>query len=407
MKRGERPYPGIAGFFGSLVSLLFGCVLSLCSQGQSPVTTRTYDTLLTGNGYGNYHITFPQWNPDSGMLVSAKINARVTLHYGFTVRNVDVNSSTYTVSVGREDQISGPALGVAYDSTMEQRVGSYPLDPGNSVTLAPFTFLNNYNNTDSITGNTAPFMGAGAVNFTYSPFTFADIRTANNASYFYGTNLVLDTIHFSLTYLYSPVMTTLATTLVRWDAIPQDPSSVALSWAMANEQPGEHYEIQAGRDGQVFTPVADLPAVPENAGVYSYIYRTPENNGPWPGNLNDNGGKWYFRLKIKGAVGDTSWSGVIAVDLGARTTAGMKLYPNPASNYVYLAPGNISPGWRIDILSADGRLVQSHDFQQSNGPLRIDFREHLPSGVYFIHLIDLSGHKQAASLPLTIGLSPQ
>ena len=437
MKLSDRPCLKIPGLLCCLMTLL-----QLRSEGQTAnsVATRSYDTLLTGNGYGNYQVNFPQWNSDSGLLVSAKLNARVTLHYGFTVKNVDNNPSTYAIIVGREDQISGAALSSPYDSTVEQKIGSFPLNPGQSATMAPFTFLNNYSNIDSITGNTAPFLGTGTVNFTYTPFTYADVRASNNASYYYGTAGVLDTIHFSLTYLYSPIIT-LATTLVSFAAVLEDPATVALTWETTGEQPGRQYEVQAARDGQTFLPLttlaATLPSAPgaPSSGVTppsdpsspgaaspgaspSPDPSTPSSPGAFSPGISDytynyslpadKAGKWYFRLKIIAAGGAISYSPVQLLTIGGAGGA-LSLYPNPATDHVTVlfdpgVGGGPARDWQVDLVAADGSLLlRNYYWQATSG--RIDFQRVLPAGLYFVRVLDLQGHKWS-SAPLLLGLSP-
>ena len=374
-----------------LCCLLVG--LHLCSNGQgtTQLLTKTYDTLLKGNGYGTYTITFPQWNSDSGMLVSATVNAQVTQHYGFTLKDVDAISSTYAVTVGREDQITGPGLGSAgYDSLYQQSVGSWALIAGGSVTVGPLSLLTNRNNVDSITGSTAPLLGTGTVTYTYSPFTYAIIRNNNSASYSYATNSITDTIRFILTYYYTPTHTVLAANFLQFNAALQDQDTVALNWSVANEQPGRQYEVEAERPGGSFVKVttvmvdsADIQA--GSAALYNYSYPLPINPQ----------GIWLFRIKITDARGNVSYSPIKSLTLSRFSTAphiqpeGLSLFPNPATGYVNLLfnqEGGAGEAWQVDLLAADGHRVLSGIYTL-NGPIRLDLPRSLASGVYFVRAI--------------------
>ncbi|HEY4207689.1 MAG TPA: hypothetical protein VGM31_12780, partial [Puia sp.] len=171
----------------TLIALSMGMILQggVSAQTADNLSIRTYDTVITGPGYGTYHFTFPKWNLDSGLLVSVKISAVVTVQYGYSLTNTSGTVGTYGLYVGREDYFTSPALSAAYDNVNEQNIGSYTMNPGDQVSKAPFAVLNNYVNKDSITGNTAPFLGTGTVNFTYSPITYTSIHMSNTDSYGY------------------------------------------------------------------------------------------------------------------------------------------------------------------------------------------------------------------------------
>src|SRR5580692_3324634 len=100
------------------VALLAGLTLWQTANAQSTgnLGTRTYDTTLTSDGFGIYHLQFPQFNPDSGTLVSIRISALTNTMYGFTLRDADSLSATYEVTVGLQDEFSGPALPADYSN---------------------------------------------------------------------------------------------------------------------------------------------------------------------------------------------------------------------------------------------------------------------------------------------------
>src|SRR5580704_11814015 len=92
--------------------LLAGLFLGQALQAQcvGSLTTRTYDTALTSNGFGIFSLNFPQFSPDSGTLVSVKLMSLVNSMYGFTLRNADTMPATYMLTVGEQDEFSSAAL---------------------------------------------------------------------------------------------------------------------------------------------------------------------------------------------------------------------------------------------------------------------------------------------------------
>jgi Secretion system C-terminal sorting domain len=398
---------------------------SSIAQGPSPVTSgtipgpngttlsyRSYDIPLSGTGYGTYNLSFPQWNPDSGTLAAVRIRALVTVQYGFTLKDVDVVPSSYTVSAGREDQFLSPALTTPYNNIFQQTIGTYPLNPGNSMTKSSFAFMDNYANTDSITENIAPFQGVDSVSFTYLPITYTDILTNNNSSYYYSAH-VLDTVQFSLTYFYYPG-TVLGINLTDFSALLVDQSTVQLAWTAVNEPAGRQYEIQAGRDGQQYATVS----APILAGAGGGVAGGPQNGAGGSqsaagGSQNAGGdrqdaasyqqdyklpfgsqGKWFFRLKITDAGGNISYSGIREVTVGGEASGNtLTLYPNPAVDFVNLSFGQLPAGdWQIDILNAAGNLVQRNIYPPTR-IVQVDFQHTLAAGAYFVRAMDMQSAK--------------
>lgn len=391
------------------LAFCLGMMLNFSSSGQcnNNLSTRSYDTLLTGIGYGTYHISFPSWNPDSGLLVSATVKALVTVKYDFSVKNVDMGPATYSIWVGREDQISSPVLSTPYDKIIEQKIGAYPLNPGDDFVQAPFGFLDNQSNTDSITGNVAAFMEAGKINFTYAPITYTNIRTTNNMSYNFSS-ASRDTVHFSLTYLYCKGGGVLASGLGRFTAVlpggwgigmrgTMEGAIVRLAWTVENEMPERRYEIEFSRDGQEFGSVAALNSKTDATARYTYGY---DLSGEQPG-------KFYFRLKITDVNGVVSYSGVKEVSAEAPAFGsnsggssnpggtGISLFPNPAVDHINLSIGQGGgKDWQVDVIASNGSLIQRKDYRSGlpdngqAGVIRVDFQRQLPAGTYFIRATD-------------------
>ncbi|MBN9382363.1 MAG: T9SS type A sorting domain-containing protein [Chitinophagaceae bacterium] len=364
---------------------LHGAALAQCVANN--LSARTYDTVLTGPGYGTYKLSFPKWNPDSGLLVSVKINALVNVAYGFSLKNVDVMAGSYTIWVGREDQITSTSMPAAYDNITEQKIGVYALNPGDQVAVPPFPFLSNYNNTDSFSANTAPFLGVGRVNFTYAPVTYTNIHTTNNASYSYRAT-ASEVTRFSLTYTYCNAGVILNNSLTAFTAVLQDPASVRLDWSVEGEEKDRLYEIQRSENGSDFITLGTR-SPDEKATGYMYI---DHPGRPASGGGGAGAGKWYYRLRII-APGGISYSPIKEVTMGRDGLGKLMLYPNPAVGHINLTlPGDPSrPGdWRVDILTVDGRLVQRAEFFHTNS-FFINFRQHLSPGIYFIRATDLLG----------------
>ncbi|HLZ87833.1 MAG TPA: T9SS type A sorting domain-containing protein [Puia sp.] len=345
--------------------------------------TRTYDTTLTNNGFGNYNLSFPQWSPDSGQLVSVKLTANVTSTYGYNLRNVTASPATYMVNIGQEDQISA-AFGAPFTSLTPQYVGTYTLQAGESQLVAPFPFLTNHISSDSLTGNVATFLGNSSVNINYLSFTYTNLVAYNNASYYYS-NTINTTTQFSVQYLYCQAGVVLAANLTRWTATLTAPSTVELDFTAVNEVAGRRYEIQRSSDGHSFTTIATQTATSDGLTAdYTYTDHLPTGAG----------GKWYYRLQVVDN-GTFSWSAVREIDVNAMEK-NLRIYPNPATDHIDIATGTANSDWQTDILSASGMLVQRETLLNS-GLLHIPFRNRLSAGTYFVRITDLRAQKTQVS----------
>jgi hypothetical protein len=367
-------------------ALCIGLIIHSFTQAQcvNNLAIRTYDTTLTSNGFAVFNLSFPQWSPDSGTLISVKLSAMVSSLYGFTLRNADSVATTYVLAVGQQDQFSSPTLAIPYSHIISQSMGNYPLNPGQSVSQAPFNFLSNHISSDSITA-VSSFLGSGRVNLNYQSFTFTNLNTVNNAAYYYSAG-ISNNMTFSVQYLYCRSGIALAAGLTQWSATPDGARNVRLNWAAVNETAGRQYVIQRSSDNRNFTNIATLPAT-TGGGASDYAY--PDE---LPGNTDSS---WYYRLQIHDQ-GQIYYSSIRQVTLAA-TGNRLHLYPNPAVDFINLVPDQQTPGdWQVDILSADGRLIQRNSYLQTRSIL-ITFQDKLPAGTYFVRATDLHGHRASSA----------
>jgi hypothetical protein len=364
------------------LALCIGLFLHGATQAQciNNLATMTYDTALNSNGFGDFNLRFPQFNPDSGTLVSVRLIATVNSTYGFTLRNADSLNTTYALTVGQQDQITSTTIPAPYSNITSQSMGTYPLNPGQSVTQASLNVLTNHISTDTITA-VSSFLGMGQVSLKYQSFTFTNLNTVNNAAYYYSAGIT-NSMTFSVQYLYCRGAAILATDLTNWSAAPDGPRTVQLNWAATNESVGRQYVIQRSTDSRNYTNIATLPAA-SNGGTADYNY---------PDELPENPARdLYYRLQILDE-GQIYYSDVKLVTL-ASEGKGIQLYPNPVTDYVNLVPDQqAASDWQVDILAANGNLVQRNAFAQTR-MMQVNFRQKLSPGTYFVRATDLRGQR--------------
>ena len=326
--------------------LLAGLTLGQAAKAQNAgnLATRTYDTALTSDGFGVYHLRVPQFSPDSGTLVSVHISAQTNTMYGFTLRNADSQSETYSLTVGIQDEFSGPALPAPYQNVTSQSLGNFPLGAGQEVTQAPLSLLQNHVSTDTLS-TVANFLGTGQINVQYQAFTFTNLNAANHASYYYSAGIA-NTMTFSVQYIYNKTASILPTDLTAWSAVPVGPRTVHLGWTATDETVGRQYVIQRGIDENNFQDITTVPASADrNTAEYQYPDELPANADK---NANNS---FYYRLQIRESTGTVSYSAIREVKMdGEPETA--QIFPNPATTFITVKPDQQeTTDWQVDILS--------------------------------------------------------
>ena len=265
--------------------------------------------------------------------------------------------------------ITGPPLGTGFEWV-----------PFSEITHIPF-----FN--DSLTPADAPLfnlVGSGPIPVAFGTTgTIAGQPTDMIAIANYAT-----TEHVTMTLYYCDAVL-LALDPVAFIATRHGDQQVDLNWSAADERPGRTYDIQLSNDGAAFSTYVLLATEPGDArGDYSYHYIIPTQN-------RDN---LYFRLKESIPGSPDRYSSIQVVEMSKTTRRGsLSVYPNPAADFVQLLLPEPGSRWQVEILNADGSLVQSDRFGPAS-TLRVGFRHKMALGTYFVRVIDPGGeHSYTAS----------
>ncbi len=354
--------------------------LTVAAQCTGILQTVTYDTAIAGNGNDTHVFSLSKFNPATGTLVAAKITSLISINYGFTLQNVEGVPRDFAVSVGRYDNFSSTALSTPHTNLLSVPLGSFPLNPGDSVIRAPSTILSHYMQSDSLIYDMANFLGSGTIDYNYTPITYTNL-TGSNVYYYAAT--ASDSIRFSITYFYCNA-TVLPAGIIDFFAKKESVENIALSWKILNETVGRNYEIQKSKDGITFELVTSIPSLKgaNDTGNYLYEYKiTAEDKD-----------KIYFRIKITDAAGAITYSENREINLDA-FSGNLYLYPNPSANYINVDFNQPEVhNWNISIYASNGILLQSAQFQNTNLAY-IPFKQQLPSGIYFMKATDVQNRK--------------
>lgn len=156
-------------------------------------------------------------------------------------------------------------------------------------------------------------------------------------------------------------------------------NSVKLNWSVANEKDVTKYEIERSKDGQHFE-TAGFIAGGNTTGVYTFI-----DNISTQGTL-------FYRIKEIDLDNRFKYSTVIALRFENNEKPGITIFPNPASQNIFITTNNNSEIQLIRIFDGNGKNV----LQKAGAENNIDIHS-LSSGIYRVIVIDRNGNSSYSS----------
>lgn len=362
-----------------------------CPNGTAPLTvTYTAPPVSQGSTGGTYTLSLPQFDPSPNgyTLLSASLKATATTSSTINYKNTNggnpgTDDQIITPSIVRKDQVKVNGTLVSVLNTTYSGYSFYDLAPagypGDNVTLGPDVIYNNatifssnVTNAGTLTGQ---YQGTGSISLSYTSNFFLnnDIQTG-----IVITPSISDNINFSVTYTYCDP-TTLSSNILTFTAEKENSRTVDLKWETTNEQPGRKYYIEVSSGGQDYAIVGSVPSNGSGSEAnYIYDYAIPVTAT----------GKLYFRLRQVEADGSASWSDVRTINLdGNGPNSTFSIYPNPPNDYINLSIPGDNQDWQIEIVAADGSLVQRNFFRSSNA-VKVTFVRRLAAGTYFVRAVN-------------------
>ncbi|QDA59042.1 T9SS type A sorting domain-containing protein [Hymenobacter jejuensis] len=150
---------------------------------------------------------------------------------------------------------------------------------------------------------------------------------------------------------------------------------VVLSWATASETNNARFVVERSHDGELFEAWREVAGhgTTQNRSNYTITDAQPLS------------GTGYYRLRQMDFDGTATYSPIVSVGAGAGLQAlpTLKLYPNPAADFLTLDLRNI-PAERctVQVLSLTGRVLQTARVMSASSP-KLDLSS-LPAGTYLV-----------------------
>lgn len=356
-----------------------------CPGGSTPQTivhTKTITTSMEVN-----EISFPQFDPSTGILVCVDVNAEITAITRIRIENDEMFAADYRISYSRTSTIEGPGLDSTLVSSYSKGYGPYSLDASDGVYFSgPDYYISNWDTvlnkkklTQTVNADVTPFMGSGTVTYNYYLRTISRITGGGN---YLGGPLTRDIVSLSLTYNYCP-NTVLASGIQNFTLQQTEDNHVQINWEVENELAGHGYEAEVSSNSRDFTGFATVMAQPGDIAKYSVNYSI--NSGS-PGTL-------YFRIKKSGLKG-ISYSAVKSIRMG-KEEAFVRLFPNPATDKLMLRfTGSREGDYFAEIFNSVGHVVKTARIANTGLETFSVSISDLPQGLYFITLSGEGGVKQ-------------
>jgi hypothetical protein len=170
---------------------------------------------------------------------------------------------------------------------------------------------------------------------------------------------------------------TLPTTLLYFKGIINNDHS-QLSWATAQEEGNDHFEIESSADGKYFAPIGTVAGAGTSAQQKAYTFTDPQIHI----------GSWYYRLRMVTINGNTlQYSSVVRIDNKQLSTT-LAFFPNPAKDQLTVLVNDKQRGiLRVRMIGMDGRvLLQKQWMKQQDAMTTVVDVSELMRGMYLLEI---------------------
>ena len=169
-------------------------------------------------------------------------------------------------------------------------------------------------------------------------------------------------------------------------------NSVVVTWSTQQEVNSSYFSVERSSNGAGFSPIGTVAAKGNSALVSSYSFTD---------NSAQNGVS-YYRLKMVDLNGSYVYSPVSVVN--SDRVQNLSVFPNPASNYLYITLGGSVPTTSVRLIDLTGKILLEQRLNSStlNSTISMPVSNYA-RGIYILQAIKADGTKW--STKVTIGLT--
>jgi|ERR1700722_7037843 len=169
-------------------------------------------------------------------------------------------------------------------------------------------------------------------------------------------------------------------------------NAVLVAWTTEQEVNSSYFSVERSSNGSDFTDVGTVSAKGNSAiaSTYSFTDNSAQN------------GVNYYRLKMVDLDGSYVYSQVSVVN--SEVVQNVKVFPNPASNYIYITLGGSVPTSSVRLIDLNGKILQEQRLNSTtlNNTISMPVSNYA-HGIYILQAIKADGTKW--NTKVTIGLT--
>jgi hypothetical protein len=168
-------------------------------------------------------------------------------------------------------------------------------------------------------------------------------------------------------------------------AVLNNNNAVNISWTTQQESNSAYFSIERSADGINWNQVGQVKAKGNSAIVVKYNYTdlTPVN------------GSAHYRLKMVDLDNKFTYSDVKSIR--SSSIASVKVYPNPATEYVNITLDTKAGNSTIKLINQSGQIVSEKFVAANSGVVTMPLKQY-QDGTYVIRISDDKGSAQAIKL---------
>jgi hypothetical protein len=271
---------------------------------------------------------------------------------------------------------------------------SKPITPTNYPPKPEYVYQTNYNqitltlNTSNLVctpgaqndfriENSPLTVTSGIINNNTLTLTFSGALPNGAALSYKGhtytsTPFVTNTIGVGLLSFYNmPVLTAALSADFLGLSANQQKEQNHLYWRTATNAATDYFAVEKSNNTTDWQTIGKTYTLP-NASIYEYV------------DANPNEGNNYYRIKIVYNDEKTNYSPIISLK-NASKNASVRLYPNPANEYLCVElPIQYQGSTQLHIQNMMGTVVHTQNFESQNGGTAQIDTHNLPQGLYQI-----------------------
>ncbi|WP_192579186.1 SdrD B-like domain-containing protein [Dyadobacter aurulentus] len=246
---------------------------------------------------------------------------------------------------------------------------------GTTVIATTTTDVNGYYNFSNLTAGSYVVGFSIPSGYEFSPNTGA-LNDANNsdASLSGKTGVItLADNEFNLN-IDAGIYYALPVTLISFNAKMIE-KNVRLNWSTSSEMNSDHFEIEHSLDTRSWTTIGTVESNGESATVKNYTFVDPHTVS----------GQHFYRLRMVDTDLTFAYSQIVSVKVEGKEK--LSVYPNPASDILFINNLTSSPVSEVTLISTSGQVVYQ---TQSVTPEGISLKK-LPIGIYTVRMKQSNG----------------